>query len=1215
MSTNLNKNKLTFLIDTGADISLLKLDETDRNREFLDHTDCVIKGISDETTHSHGTIKTKFQFEDQTVNQRLHIVDYNFPIQTDGILGRDFLIKNSCKIDYETFTIALYFNDIEMILPMQTKLPHNNDIFIPARMQTIKAINLNLVEDSVILNEEIQEGIFVANTIVPSRGIAHVKILNTREESINIKNFTPKILPLRNFEILQAKTFRENKNDRYKKLLEELELDFVDKTMEKSLLDIFKEYSDVFHLNGDKLTANNFYEQKIAIDNSNPTYIKNYRLPHAQMDEIDRQIKKLENDDIIEPSNSPYNSPLLIVPKKVENGEKKWRLVVDFRQLNKKIIDDKFPITRLDDILDNLGRAKYFSTLDLTSSFHQIKLHKDSKSLTAFSTNKGHYQFKRLPFGLKISTNSFQRMLSIALSGLNTEAFLYVDDIIIFGCSLKHHNTNLIKTFDRLRRFNLKVNPQKCNFLKTEVTYLGHLITNKGIKTDPKKYDVIKKYPIPISADEIKRFVAFCNYYRRFIPKFAEIAKPLNTLTKKNTEFNWTENCQEAFDLLKQKLINPPILKYPNFDEVFVLTTDASNYALGAVLSQGEIGKDLPISYASRTLTKHEINKPIIEKELLSIHWAINFFRPYLYGRKFIVVTDHRPLVSLFSHKNPSSKLTRIRLDLSDYDFEIRYKQGKINTNADALSRIKIDSDTLKALIPTVDVNITTRAMKKKMENDKNNNNNSKNEEHEPKLDQLYSWNCTSITEIKNCNKLKFVDERKLDKNSMHYNNKTRKNKTKGAKLPSVIKVYKNKVDIHINDNPCKNHLGEILEKLIEDMKIYKWHKLAIEENDEIFSYISISEFKNIFNKLQNKRPSNLKIIIYKAPIKINNDVIKEKLIKEYHDTPYAGAHSGVKRTINKLKRKYVWKGMNKMVKNYVNKCTDCTKNKQIRHVKERLTITDTPQSSFETISMDTVGPLRICNDKRYILTVQCELTKYIEAIPMENKEAKTIAKALIENIILKYGNFKKIKTDLGTEFINETMKKICQTLNIEHITSTAYHHETLGSIERNHRVLNEYLLSFTKDNIWDEWIPYFVFSYNITPHTDTGYSPYELIFGKVANLPNEEILQSDNKIYNIDDYAKEVKFRLIEANKKAQELITNAKIKRKQVYDKNINPINIDIGDLVYLKNENRKKLDNPYKGPYEVIELNGVNTKIKIGSNVKKVHNNRLKKYNTNN
>lgn len=342
---------------------------------------------------------------------------------------------------------------------------------------------------------------------------------------------------------------------------------------------------------------------------------------------------------------SPYNSPLLIVPKK--GIKDKWRLVVDYRQLNKKLHEDRFPLPRLEDILDRLGRARYFSTIDLMSSFHQIELEPESRPLTAFSTQKGHFQFTRLPFGLKIATNSFQRMLNIALSGLETKAFLYVDDIIIFGCSIRHHNNNLVHIFQKLREYNLKINPSKCNFLQTQVTYLGHLITSEGIRTDPSKNESIKKYPAPSNADETRCFVAFCNYYRRFIKNFADLAKPLNNLLKKNTAFVWSIDCEKSFKLLKEKLISAPILQYPDLSKPFIVTTDASAFALGAVLSQGEVGTDLPVCYASRSLNKSELNKPVIEKELLGIYWAITYFRPYLYGQKFFVYTGHRPVFSV----------------------------------------------------------------------------------------------------------------------------------------------------------------------------------------------------------------------------------------------------------------------------------------------------------------------------------------------------------------------------------------------------------------------------------------------------------------------------------------------------------------------------------------------------------------------------------------
>lgn len=344
-------------------------------------------------------------------------------------------------------------------------------------------------------------------------------------------------------------------------------------------------------------------------------YIPNYKQIHAHAPEINRQVQNLLENEIIEPSVSHYNSPILLVPKKSHN-EQKWRLVVDFRQLNKKLLPDKFPLPRIDTILDQLGRAKYFTTLDLMSGFHQIPLEEQSKKYTAFSTSSGHYHFKRLPFGLNISPNSFQRMMTIALAGLTPEcAFVYVDDIVVIGCSENHHLRNLRLVFEKLRQYNLKLNPEKCFFFKQDVTYLGHKITDKGILPDDSKYDIIKKYPIPKNADEVRRYVAFCNYYRKFIENFSEIAQPLNKLLRKNTPFKWSEECNKSFEILKARLLHPQILQYPDFQKEFILTTDASSTACGAVLSKCYNEIDLPIAFASRTFTKGELNKAIIEKK------------------------------------------------------------------------------------------------------------------------------------------------------------------------------------------------------------------------------------------------------------------------------------------------------------------------------------------------------------------------------------------------------------------------------------------------------------------------------------------------------------------------------------------------------------------------------------------------------------------------
>lgn len=245
----------------------------------------------------------------------------------------------------------------------------------------------------------------------------------------------------------------------------------------KNLLDLCLKYEDIFHLKGDVLSKNNFYTQTLCTTDQIHVYTKNYRTPYCQKSEIDKQIKQLMSQDVIEPSQSSYNSPILLVPKKSNNGDKKWSMCIDFRQLNKKLVPDKYPLPRIDEILDNLGRAKWFSTLDLTSGFHQIPLVDDSKKMTSFSTSEGSFQYKVLPFGLNVVPNSFARMMALAFTGLKPETcFLYLDDIIVVGSSESHHLNNLELVFKTCKKRNLKLNPYKCDFLKKEVQYLGSCV-------------------------------------------------------------------------------------------------------------------------------------------------------------------------------------------------------------------------------------------------------------------------------------------------------------------------------------------------------------------------------------------------------------------------------------------------------------------------------------------------------------------------------------------------------------------------------------------------------------------------------------------------------------------------------------------------------------------------------------------------------------------
>lgn len=554
--------------------------------------------------------------------------------------------------------------------------------------------------------------------------------------------------------------------------------------------------------------------------------------------------------------------------------------------------------------------------------------------------------------------------------------------------------------------------------------------------------------------------------------------------------------------------------------------------------------------------------------------------------------------------------MTRIRLDLSDYDFDIIYKQGSLNTNADALSRIKLDSDILKTMIPLeVDQTakrtlVVTRQTAAQLINKNMGLKDNAPNEHE-KTDHLHIWECISLNDIKNMKKLIIKVDYKnfkkvkifIDKNNVHV-----ESMDESAKPVSTLKNIQSSNNKH-SENSLKLEL--ILKPLISYMKQENINELALNKKDDIFVHCTTEEFKKAFEKImKNEKRVKIKILLYNSPKIITSRAEQCKLIEDTHNK----SHMGVRKTLLKLKQNYNWKNMNTMIKKYISKCDTCLRNKQTKHIKEPMTLTDTPTNSFETIEIDIVGPLRISNGFRYILTMQCVLTKFIIAHPIPTKDAVTTARTLVEQLILRYGIFKTLKSDRGTEFTNELLKNICLLLNIDQKFSSPYHHETIGALERNHRVLNEFMLTSTNNNEWDTWLPYFAFAYNTSPHVDTGYSPFELVFGKLPSKPDEENLNKQS--YNYDDYNIELQTRLKFALDKANFLLNLAKKKRIEK-PMVTNQFTLNVGDLVLLKVANKKKYESPYKGPYEIISRDGENSYIRINNKTIKFHNNLLKPY----
>lgn len=717
---NLNLNILKtinskFLLDTGADISIIKKEFIKGETVCDPETKVQIKGITTENVETLAICNAFIELPDNfKIQHKFHIVNDEFPILCTGILGKDFLEKFKCSIDYETKSLLIKpLPNIKFNIALTSLFPK---IEIPPRVEKVFEVPLSAIENSEVLIEAkiLQDGVFLGNSI-SNVSNSHVKIciLNSNDYSVNLDPFELNVQNIENFNMFLAKDSNHyvEVENRFSKLESLLDLECLNQEEKSSIIYLCREFNDIFHLPGDKLSITSAGMHEIPIKSDEKIVNqKPYRLPYTAKIEIERQVKEMLDDGTIENSYSPWNSPLLVVPKKSSTTDKAWRVVVDFRRLNDITIGDVYPLPNIVDILDQLGKSNYFSTLDLADGYHQVPLVDCDKNKTAFSTQSGHYHFTRMPFGLKGAPATFQRIMNNVLSGLTgIKCFVYMDDIVVYGYDLNEHNQRLHEIFSRFRYFNLKLKPQKCHFLRKEIAYLGHIITRQGIKPDNSKIEAVQKFPRPQTVTDVKSFLGLCSYYRRFIANFSYVSEPMIKLTRKSVKFHWDAFCEEAFIKLKSLLCSAPILIYPDFNKPFIVTTDASNYAIGAILSQENGSVDLPIAYASRVLNQAERNYSTSEKELLAIIWAVKRFRPYIYGTKFVIKTDHGPLVWLYKSSNPTSRIMRWRLLMDEYEYEILHKSGKANTNADALSRIIIPSDDSQSN----DVKVVTRARAK----------------------------------------------------------------------------------------------------------------------------------------------------------------------------------------------------------------------------------------------------------------------------------------------------------------------------------------------------------------------------------------------------------------------------------------------------------------------------------------------------------------------
>ena len=457
---------------------------------------------------------------------------------------------------------------------------------------------------------------------------------------------------------------------------------------------LFHKYAHIFALESLDIGHTSMVKHKIRLDNYTPFKERYRRIPPHLFDEVKNHLKEMIEVGAIRKSNSCWASAIVLVRKK----DGSLRFCIDLCKLNAQTIKDAYSLPCIDETLGCLGGATIFTSLDLRSGYWQVEMEEESKPLTAFTVGPlGFYKCERMPFGLTNAPATFQHLTENCLGKLHLSwCIIYLDDIIVFSDSPSEHLHRLRGVFAKLDKAGLKLKPNKCEFFKTRITYLGHIVSSKGIETNPKKVEAVKNWTAPKTVTDVRSFLGFTNYYRRFIRDYAKVAKTLNTLVSgnnancKKAPIEWTDECQVAFDKLKELCSSTPILAYANYKKPFQLQTDASDFGLGAVLYQRDNNNhQRVIAFASHSLSNTEKNYPAHKLEFLALKWAItDRFHEYLYGGQFDVYTDNNPLTYILTSAKLDATGQRWVASLANYDFRIFYKSGKTNIEADAHSQI-----------------------------------------------------------------------------------------------------------------------------------------------------------------------------------------------------------------------------------------------------------------------------------------------------------------------------------------------------------------------------------------------------------------------------------------------------------------------------------------------------------------------------------------------
>jgi transposase InsO family protein len=881
-----------------------------------------------------------------------------------------------------------------------------------------------------------------------------------------------------------------------------------------------------------------------AREKLNPKGCKPYPLKGEWRSLMEKVNKEMEDAGVGEcngNSHPAFASPMFFV---VNKRKPKPRLCCAFKEINEVTVEEKFPIPRIDDIVESLKGKKYYSLIDLKQGYWQVPLSENAKKYLATISPLGVFHWKVLPFGPKNGPAYFQREMQETLQeGLNKYCMVYIDDIVIYSTSWEEHVQHLRKVFEMLEARNWKVNADKCHLGLKQVKILGRIVTEGAVTPDP---DIIKdmvEYPRPRTLKQISAFLGLMNVYRHHLRDHALLSDPLHQVIRAH-KFYWGEEQEKAFEILKQSATSAPVLRHPDFSKDFHIHSDASSIGAGAVLLQEHDGMLMPVSFASWLFTPTQRRYSTTEREMLALVLSVRKWKPFFFNRKFLAKTDHKALTGIMNLSDPHGRIARWSAELSQFNFKLEFIPGKDNPIPDAFSRNSEDSALSESVAALIDGD--GPADFSKMSPGK----------------ILATYGRIQFEEL-------------------------------GASLDSFeLPNDKEWATAQRQDRKWAPYI-----KYLEDKTLPKVDKIAKKVLQEIDNYALQGDHKILMRVTQIDPKDNFKTARRVVPAQW-----RKLICAEYHDSILLGSHMGRDKTYDKVRQHYYFKNMQKYIDLWVTTCPCCQhiKSTHPAHAPQSPLGVIEVDAPWDLFSIDLWGSVTTStNGNKYILTVIDGYSKFAWALPIPNKKATTIAQALWKNILFRVPMPKRIHSDQGKEFVNFILQKLTGMLGIEKTRTTAYHPQGNAYAERLHRFFKSAISSYVQSDQknWDEFLEPMMACYNDAHHTALGCTPSEVVFGRKLGLPP---FDQKADLSNPGDYPKMDKRKYVQRLRyilaKAQNMIMDKIREKRKRNDRNsfgekltAFPQESLVGLWTpQLSSNNRSaKLKHSWNGPFTVVAV----------------------------